>query len=130
MQLYHIASLAKFVLWVIILIIDYTTINVYEDPAFGIGLGFLWLFIASRGASFYLFLWIQKRYRHADNIRLIKDSYKLSLLFGIFVILNVLLLLLWYRNKFIWIGLLVGFVALQISLFSDQKSKHDAHFQE
>lgn len=41
MQLYHIASLTKFVLGALILIIDYTSINVYEDPAIGIGLGFL-----------------------------------------------------------------------------------------
>jgi O-antigen/teichoic acid export membrane protein len=130
MQLYHIAALSKFVLWVLILIVDYTSINVYEDPTIGIALWFLWLFIAAWGASFYLFLWIQKWYRHVDQLRLIKDSYKLSLLFGIFVILNVLLLLLWYRNKFLWIGLLVWFVALQISLFSDPKTHHDSHFQE
>lgn len=123
MQLYHIASLSKFVLGVLILIIDYTSINVYEDPAIGIGLGFLWLFIAAWGASFYLFLRIQKRYRHIDDIQLSKDSYKLSLLFGIFVILNAMLLLLWYWNKFVGIWLLVGFIALQVSLFPDPK-KH------
>jgi hypothetical protein len=99
MQLYHIASLSKFVLGALILIIDYTAINVYEDPAIGIGLGFLGLFIACRGASFYLFLRIQKMYRHTDQIRLAKDSYKLSLLFGIFVIINVLFLLLGRRSK-------------------------------
>lgn len=130
MQLYHIASLSKFVLWVLILIIDYTCINVYEDPAIGIWLGFLWLFMAARGASFYLFLRIQKFYRHIDQLQLIKDSYKLSLLFGIFVMLNVLLLLLWYRSKFIGIGLLIGFIALQISLFSDQKTSHGSQFPE
>ena len=38
MQLYYIASLSKFVLGVLILVMDYTSINVYEDPAIGIGL--------------------------------------------------------------------------------------------
>lgn len=126
MHLYQIASLSKFVLGVLILIIDYTSINVYEDPAIGIGLGFLWLFIASRGGSFYLFLWIQKLYRHIDHEQLVKDSYKLSLLFGIFVLINVLLLLLGFWNKWLGIILLGWFIALQVSLFSDPKTTHDS----
>ena len=126
MQVYELASLWKFVLWVLILIIDYTSINVYEDPAIGIGLGFLGLFIASRGGSFYLFLWIQKLYRHIDHTQLVKDSYKLSLLFGIFVLINVLLLLLGFWNKWLGIILLGWFIALQVSLFSDPKSTHDS----
>ena len=121
MELYQIASLSKFILGVFILVIDYTMINVYEDPTIGIGLGFLWLFIAAWWGSFYLFYWIQKLYRHVDKQQLIKDSYKLSLLFGIFVILNVLLLLLGYWNKWLGIVLLGGFIALQVTLFSDSK---------
>ena len=56
---------------------------------------------------------------------LVKDSYKLSLLFGIFVIINILLILLGYRNKRIGIILLIGFVALQITLFADPKPSYD-----
>lgn len=126
MQLYQLASLAKFILGVLILIIDYTAINVYEDPAIGIGLWFLWLFMAAWGGSFYLFLWIQKFYRHLDHLQLVKDSYKLSLLFGIFVLLNVLLLLLGRWNKWLGLILLGGFIALQVSLFSGAKKKHDS----
>ena len=120
MYLYHIASLVKFVLGVGILLITYTSINVYEDPVIGIGLVMLGLFIAARGASFYLFLGIQKFFREISQTRLIKDSYKLSLLFGIYVLINALFLLLWYRSKFLWIILLVGFIVLQVTLFSEQ----------
>lgn len=122
MYLYHIASLIKFILGLVILLITYTSVNVYEDPIIGIGLTILWLFIAARGASFYLFLALQKFFREVSQDRLIKDSYKLSLLFGIYVLINALFLLLWYRNKFLWIILLVGFIILQIALFSEQKS--------
>ncbi len=121
MYLYHIASLIKVVLGTLIILITYTSINVYEDPMIGIGLGILWLFIASRWASFYLFLGIQKLFREITPDRLIKDSYKLSLLFGIFVLINALFLLLWYRSKFLWIILLVGFIVLQVTLFSEHK---------
>lgn len=41
MHLYHIASLGKLVLGVVIMFITYTSINVYEDPVVGIGLGIL-----------------------------------------------------------------------------------------
>jgi hypothetical protein len=44
-------------------------------------------------------------------------------LFGIFVLINALFLLLWYRTKFLWIILLVGFIVLQVTLFSEQKKQ-------
>ena len=123
MYVYHIVSLIKFVLGVIILIVTYTCINVYEDPIIGIALGILGIFIASRWASFYLFLGIQKFFREVSQERLIKDSYKLSLLFGIYVLINALFLLLWYRSKILWLLLLVGFVVLQVVLFSEHKNE-------
>ncbi len=121
MYLYHIASLIKLILGLLIILITYTSINIYEDPIIGIWLGMLWLFIAARGASFYLFLGIQKLFRDISETRLIKDSYKLSLLFGIYVLINALFLLLWYRSKILWLILLVGFIVLQVTLFSEQK---------
>lgn len=127
MYLYHIASSIKLVLGLLILLVTYTSINVYEDPVIGIGLSILWLFIAARGASFYLFLALQKFFRDVAPDRLIKDSYKLSLLFGIYVLINALFLLLWYRSKILWLILLVGFIVLQVVLFSEQK-KTDNEF--
>ena len=124
-RIYHIISLIKFFLGVAIMTIVYTSINIYEDPVIWIWLWFLWLFIASRWASFFLFLGIQNIYRHVEKIRLIKDSYKLSLLFGIYVMVNVLLIMLEYRNKFIGILLLIWFIILQISLFSDSRSENE-----
>ena len=121
MHLYYIASLIKMVLGMLILLVTYTSINVYEDPMIGIGLGILGLFILARGASFYMFVGIQKFFRELPKDRLIKDSYKLSLLFGIYVLINALFLLLWYRSIFLWIILLVWFIVLQVALFSEQK---------
>ncbi|MFA7298457.1 MAG: hypothetical protein WC010_02310 [Candidatus Absconditabacterales bacterium] len=125
MHLYYLASLVKFVLGLLILLITYTSINVYEDPMIGIGLSILGLFIAARGASFYLFLALQKFFRDIPQERLVKDSYKLSLLFGIFVLINALFLLLGYRSKFLGLILLVGFIILQIALFSEQKKENN-----
>jgi len=125
MILYHIASITKLVLWLAILFITYTSINVYEDPAVAIGLGFLGLFIAMRWGSFYVFLVLQRLFRaHMGVDRIMKDSYKLSLLFGIYVMINVLFLLLWRWNKRRWIILLVWFIGLQMLLFQPH-SPHD-----
>ncbi|HCY20268.1 TPA: hypothetical protein DIC40_00045 [Patescibacteria group bacterium] len=118
MYLYHLASAIKFALGIAIIIITYTSINVYEDPIIGIALAFLGIFIAARGGSFYLFLGIQKLYQHKKTLLLMyKDSYKLSLLFGIYMVINFLLIVLGWRNKFIGILLLGGFVRIHISLF-------------
>ena len=126
MYIYHIISGIKFALGIGIMMIVYTSINIYEDPIVGLGFGFLWLFIAAWGISFYLFLGIQQLYRNVEKMILIKDSYKLSLLFGIYVMINVMLILLEYRNKVIGIVLLAGFILLQIALFSDNKKlQHD-----
>lgn len=118
MYLYHLASAIKLALGVSIIIITYTSINVYEDPVIGIALAFLGIFIAARWWSFYIFWWIQKLYKNKKDILLIaKDSYKLSLLFGIYMVINFLLIILGWRNKFIGILLLWWFVRIYISLF-------------
>ncbi|AHB41691.1 hypothetical protein P148_SR1C00001G0903 [candidate division SR1 bacterium RAAC1_SR1_1] len=123
MYLYHLASAIKFALGIAIIIITYTSINVYEDPIIGIALAFLGIFIAARGGSFYLFLGIQKLYQHKKTLLLMyKDSYKLSLLFGIYMVINFLLIVLGWRNKFIGILLLGGFVRIHISLFGKDQS--------
>ena len=125
MILYHIASITKFILGLAILFITYTSINVYEDPAVAIGLGFVGLFIAMRWGSFYIFLVLQRLFRaHIGADRIMKDSYKLSLLFGIYVMINVLFLLLWRWNKRRWILLLTWFIGLQMLLFQPH-SPHD-----
>ncbi len=105
------------------MLIVYNFINVYEDPVIGIGLGFLGLFIACRGLSFFLFFGVQRLWRHVAKNRIIKDSYKLSLLFGVYAMINVLLLLLGNWTKLIGLLLLIAFVVLQVVLFSNERKE-------
>jgi len=121
--IYHIVSIIKLFLWIFLSLIVYNYVNIYEDPAIWISLWFLWVFITLWGWSFFIFLWIQKIFRHESKIRIQKDSYKLSLLFWIFAMTNVLLLILWHWSKFLWFLLLIIFVLLQIFLFSKQNNK-------
>ena len=118
LNFYNTTAIVKIILWVSILLITYTSINVYEDPIVAISLWFLWVFILSRWISFFLFLFEQKLFhqlKSEENKK--KDSYKLSLLFWIFCIINVLLILWSHRNKLIWIILLIVFILMQIFLF-------------
>lgn len=115
-RIYYIASIIKAVIWILITIFTYTSINVYEDTAIAIILWFVWIFILARWVSFFLFLWWYKLFSKKKEEQQIKDSYRLSLLFGIYCLLNILLLIGWYWNKIQWILILIWFIALQIFL--------------
>jgi len=117
MYLYHVASAIKLLLGSIIMFFVYHFINVYEDPAIAIGLWCLGLFIALWWFSFFLFLWLQSVFRIVKRERLLKDSYKLSLLFGVWLMLNVGLFLLWKRSKRTFL-LLVWVVVFQVFMLS------------
>ena len=98
--MYKLASVVKIILGGTILLVDYTMINVYEDPLIGIGLGLVGVFVLARGVSFFLFFYAQELFRKLEyRDRNLKDSYKLSLLFGLYSLINVLLLLLGSWNK-------------------------------
>ena len=125
LKFYHFVSLAKIILWLFILLVTYTYINIYEDPTIAISLWFIWIFISIRWISFFLFLWGQKLFRKTHNLRIIKDSYKLSLLFGIYCIINILLLILWSWNKIWWFILFGWFILIQILLLENKIENTD-----
>jgi O-antigen/teichoic acid export membrane protein len=124
-RFYYIASIIKLILWLLIITITYTSINIYEDPSIWISLWFIGTFIAIWWLSFFLFLWGQKLFRKKNEERITKDSYKLSLLFGIYCIINILLLILWSRTKLLWIVLLAGFILIHVLLLENQNAKKE-----
>ena len=116
MLYYHLGSLIKIVVGALILLLVYFYVNVYDDPLVAISFSFLGIFIVSRGLSFYAFFGLTRLFSSRAKTHVASYSYKMSLLFGIFMLLNVLLLLMGQRNR-LWGGLLiVGFVVLQIIL--------------
>ncbi len=124
LNFYYTTAILKSILWIAILTITYTSINVYEDPIIALSLGFLWIFVLARWLSFFLFLFGQKLFnklKSEDDA--IKDSYKLSLLFWFFCIINVLLLVLSRRTKITGIILLIIFIWMQIFLFEKKDGK-------
>ncbi|MBO4204091.1 hypothetical protein J5893_04700 [bacterium] len=102
--------------------IDYTMINVFEDPVIGIGLGLVGSFVLSWGVSFFVFFYAMERFRKIEyKDRNLVDSYKMSFLFGLFSLINVLLILLGMRNKRLGLLLLGAFVLIQYILFTPPK---------
>lgn len=121
LRFYYIASIIKVALWLTINIVTYSFINVYEDPVIAISLWFIGVFILIWWISFFLFLLWQKLFRKNQKERIVKDSYKLSLLFGIYAIINILLIFLWAWNRIWWIILLWGFILIQILLLENKE---------
>jgi hypothetical protein len=123
LRFYYIASITKLILGLFIVIITYTSINIYEDPAIWISLWFIGAFITIWWISFFLFLRGQKIFRKKEEERIVKDSYKLSLLFWIYSSINILLLILWSWTKLFGIILLAGFILIHILLLEKQNDK-------
>ena len=121
---YKYLSLIKLVVGLIILFVDYAAINVFEDPFVAIWILLIWCFLVARWASFFFFIFIQKVFKNKNlQDTLESESYKLSFLFGMYALVNILLIFLWHRSKLWWLILLWGFILLLYLLMMDS-SKH------
>ena len=117
---YKYLSLIKLIVWLLILFVDYVAINVFEDPVVAIGILLVWCFLVARWASYFFFLFIQKTFKIKGLEWAVEsDSYKLSLLFWMYTLLNVILIFLWHRSKKRWIILLIWFIVLLYFLMMD-----------
>ena len=117
---YKYLSLIKLIVWLIILFVDYVAINVFEDPVVAIGILLVWCFLVARWASFFFFLFVQKTIKIKNLQGVVEsDSYKLSLLFWMYTLLNVILIFLWHWSKKRWIMLLIWFIILLYFLMMD-----------
>ena len=117
MRLYHIWALTKIVIGAVVALVVYHSIDVTQDPAVGIGFGLVSLLLIAWGCSFYFFLGVNKLLASKNTYELASDSYKMSLLFGLFCLLHVVLLLMGIWTKLLGAILVVGFLLLYMLLF-------------
>ena len=117
---YKYLSLIKLIVGLLILFIDYAAVNVFEDPFVAISILLVWSFLVARWASFFFFLFTQKLFK---NKRIQSspesESYKLSFLFWMYAMLNIILILKWHWNKTRWLILLWWFILLLYLLMID-----------
>ena len=117
---YKYLSLIKLVVGFIILFVDYAAINVFEDPLVAIGILLVGSFLVARWTSFFFFMFVQKLFKNKkiqDSPE--SESYKLSFLFGMYAMLNIILILLWHWNKMWWLIILWCFILLLYFLMMD-----------
>lgn len=115
--MYIIASILKIILWLSIMLLLYTMIYPQQDPLLALSLGFLALLLVSWWISFFLFLlwnWGMWYIQHIDES--VVHSYKVSLLFALCIILNGLLIMSGWRNRWIWLLSFVWALWLQTLL--------------
>ena len=117
---YKYLSLIKLIVGLIILFIDYAAINVFEDPFVAIWILLVWSFLVTRWISFFFFLFVQKVFKNKN----IQDSpececYKLSFLFWMYALINIILILMWEWSKIRWLIILWAFILLLYFLMMD-----------
>lgn len=123
-EFYKYLSLVKLVVWLLIIFIDYKAINVFEDPIVAIWIMLVWSFLVSRWASFFFFFFTQKFFKREKSLTSIESSsYKLSFLFWMYSLLNIILIFWWNWNK-IWGLVLLGAFILLLYFLSLDNQKH------
>jgi len=117
---YKYLSLIKLVVGLLILFIDYAAINVFEDPFVAIWILLVGSFLVTRWASFFFFLFIQKTFKN-KNIQNSpeSESYKLSFLFWMYSLINIILILMWNWSKIWGLIILWWFILLLYFLMMD-----------
>ena len=117
---YKYLSLIKLVVWLLILFVDYCAINVFEDPFVAIWILLVWSFLVAWWVSFFFFLFTQKAFKNKKIQESPEsESYKLSFLFGMYALINIILILMWNWNKIRWLIILWGFIFLLYLLMMD-----------
>jgi len=117
---YKYLSLIKLIVWLIILFIDYAAINVFEDPLVAIWILLVGSFLVSRWVSFFFFLFTQKVFKNKKIQESPEsESYKLSFLFWMYALINIILILMWNWSKMWGLIILWWFILLLYFLMMD-----------
>lgn len=101
----------------------YFQISIYDDPVVALGFGFLAVFLVIRGGSFYCIYGAQKLFSTKDPYTLASISYKMSLMLGLFALINLALIISGTWTKFWGILIFIVFILLQIITYKDDLSE-------
>lgn len=114
MLFYNIWALIKIIVWSLTIFYLYNYVNVFQDPTIWLAFWFLWIFLVVWGISFYIFYIFSKFFSQKPNITIASKSYKTSLLFGLYILINIALIVLENWTKLLWLLIFVIFVVLQL----------------
>ncbi len=118
--MYHILSLIKIIVWLIVCSSLFVTIDPYRDPLIAIIGAMIGVFLVAWWWSFYIFYGRKKlAFRETITNTIIVESYKLSLLFWLYCLTNILFLLrqqwtiLWGLLLLIWFAIIQSILVPQ-----------------
>lgn len=120
MHIYHIIALLKIGLWGWVMLLMYFLINPELDPVLAYTGIFSWLLLFVWGISFYIFWWVHSLWTQRSLQDIIVPSYKLSLLLGLFIVINTVLFFLHYWTRELGLLLLLIFVGLFALLYKQE----------
>lgn len=116
---FTIASLIKVILGLGIMVLTLTQLNVREDPEIAITMLLIATAVLSWGVAYFVFWGGQELFLiDANKEEVQKLSYKCSLLFGIYSLINVILLVFLWRNTRWGLFFLLVFITTQIVIFN------------
>ncbi|MBB1556875.1 MAG: hypothetical protein HG439_000045 [candidate division SR1 bacterium] len=126
-NMYALASGIKIIFGGVILAITLTQLNIKEDPEISLALLLIGIFVCAWGISYFLFYGGEVLFGlNIPEEKMQKDAYKSSFLFGLYALINVLLIIGELWNKAIGILFLGLFVLMQRFIFTGQKKpEHD-----
>ncbi|AKH33191.1 hypothetical protein XF24_00868 [candidate division SR1 bacterium Aalborg_AAW-1] len=123
MSLYHYFAGGKIAVGIIILLSLYILIDPFSDPLIALSGIMIGVFLIAWGGSFFSFLGREKYIRHHKiEDSLITHSYKLSLLFGIYILFNAIFLIRQTWTVLGGIALLGGFIFIQSIVLPNKQS--------
>lgn len=125
MLFYAIWWILKIVIWILTLLYLFNYVNVYEDQKIWLIFWFIWLFLLAWWISFFVFFVTQKLFSNRPNVKIASKSYRLSLLFWMFIIINVLLILIEKWSKLTWLWIMIIFIILQLVTISDNEWNYE-----
>lgn len=101
-SMYALASWIKVIFGVVILTLTLTQLNVKEDPEIALIMLLIGVGVVSWGVAYFLFYRGQYLFMiELSPEQLQKTAYKCSLLFGLYSLLNMLIIIGGWRNKWI-----------------------------
>ncbi len=121
MRAYSIGAALKIIVGVGILAVLYNYVNVYNDPIIGLSFGFLGVFMIIWWASYFFFLVAYKFFSTLPDYQQSSMSYKLSLLLGLYAMINLSLVITGKRSTILGVVLLLAFLWIQYMFIKDTK---------
>lgn len=125
MQIYQILSTIKIIIWISTIVLTRFRISPIVDTNTWIILILIWLFLSLRWVWFWLSYFAYLILSHKKLSIIASQSYKISFLFGIYWLINFIMIAYEIRNPIIWITITWFFLWITTLMFRSINYKFD-----